>query len=43
MVARVVTVVALKSFDDFVEGQKYLMTLTERVAQLIALEYFRLV
>lgn len=39
---RHVTVLALKSFDGFREGEAYFLELTERIAHLIAFDYFRL-
>ena len=39
---RVVRVLALKSFDNYVEGQVYVMVMSQRVAELIVLHYFRL-
>lgn len=41
-VGDVVTVEALKSFDDFHVGQRYQVVLTERIAHLIASDYLRL-
>lgn len=40
---RLVTVVPLKSFDDFMEGVARTIYLNERVANLIAMDYLRLV
>lgn len=42
MAPKTVHVKALKTFDMFVEGDKYLLVLTERVAELIALDYLQL-
>lgn len=39
---RVVTVLALKSFDHYIEGQVYQEVMSQRVAELIVLNYFRL-
>jgi hypothetical protein len=41
MLTTYVTVLALKSFDDFREGDVYILVLTERIAHLIAFDYFR--
>lgn len=41
MLTTYVLVQALKSFDEFREGEIYTLLLTERVAHLIAFDYFR--
>ena len=40
---RVVQVLALKSFDTFVAGEKYWLGMDERLAHLIVNCYFRLI
>lgn len=39
---RIVSVLALKSFDGYVEGQVYQEAMTQRIAELIVMNYFRL-
>lgn len=39
---RTVTVLALKTFDGYVEGRVYQEVMSQRVAELIVMHYFRL-
>ena len=42
LVERLVTVLALKSFDDFREGEQATVWMSERIAHLIVNHYLRL-
>jgi hypothetical protein len=42
LVERLVTVLALKSFEDYREGEQATVWMSERVAHLVANQYLRL-